>query len=214
MCGPAAASLAVQGFGAVSSAAGAMFSASTQKMGLKLDAAIAKINADKARDAARETLREGYEMEVRQRTATGLVKGAQRAAMGANNVDMTTGSALNRLVSTDYVGEADAQTIRLNAARAAMGYRDEASNQEIRATLSRGAAAGISPLLTGATSLLGSAASIASNWYSLKQAGAFGSNAKINAPDLSSPMPVGLTVPTLSARASGTLDAYRYGTLG
>jgi hypothetical protein len=161
MCSPGAAALGVQGSGAVTSAAGAMFSASTQKMGLKLDAAIAAINADKARDAAREALREGYQMEMRQRTATGQLKGAERAAMGANNVDMTTGSALNRLVSTDYSGEADAQTIRLNAARAAMGYRDQATGYEINRTLSLGAAKGINPMLTGVTSLLGSAASIA-----------------------------------------------------
>jgi hypothetical protein len=178
------------GAGAVSSAAGAMFSASAQKMGLKLDATIAGINADKARDNAREAMREGYQLEMRQRTETGQIKGAERAAMGANNVDMTTGSALNRLVSTDYMGEADAQTIRLNAARAAMGYRDQASNYEIKGTLSQsGAAKGINPLLTGVTSLLGSASSIASNWYTMKNAGMFGQQRQGNVPppDLSTP---------------------------
>ena len=204
MSGPAAAFLGAQAASAISSAAGGMFSASTQKMGLKLDAAIAKINADKARDASREVLREGYQQEVRQRTATGLVKGAQRAAMGANNVDMTTGSALNRLVSTDYVGESDAQTIRLNAARAAMGYRDQASNYEIDATLARGAARGINPMLTGATSLLGSAAGIASNWYGMSKSGAFGSNAQIAPPDLDYQLPVSVS----------TANTHRYGTLG
>jgi hypothetical protein len=205
MCSPGFAALGVQAAGAVSSAAGAMFSASTQKMGLKLDAAIAGINAEKARDNSREALREGYDLETRQRTATGLIKGAQRAAMGANNVDMTTGSALNRLVSTDYVGEADAQQIRLNAARVAMGYRDEASNYGIRQTLSRGAAAGINPMLTGVTSLLGSASSIAGNWYSMSQAGMFGkSSGAIKPPDFSAPWAVNLRTDPLD---------YRYGTL-
>lgn len=171
MCGPAAAMLAPQVAGAISGAVGASMSASTQKMGLKLDAAIARINADKARDNAREVLREGYEMEVRQRTATGLVKGAQRAAMGANNVDMSTGSGLNRLTSTDYVGERDVQQIGLNAMREAAGYRTDALNSTMRANMDKAGARSINPLLTGATSLVGSASSIALNWYSMSRAG-------------------------------------------
>jgi hypothetical protein len=204
MCGPAAASLAVQSIGAVTSAVGAAYSASAQKMGFKLDATIAGINAERSRDNAREAMREGYQAEVRQRLQTGMIKGAQRAAMGANNVDMTTGSAANRLVSTDYMGEADAQTIRLNAARAASGYRVEASNQDIRATMDRGAAKGINPLLTGVTSLLGSASSIASNWYGMKQSGAFGQSGGAQTSSQT------LTTPTFGGQQA---DSFRYGTL-
>ena len=203
MCSPAVAMLGTQAAGGIASAAGAMFSASTQKMGLKLDATIARINADKARDAAREALREGYQMEVRQRTATGLIKGQQRAAMGANNVDMSTGSALTRLVSTDYVGEADAQTIRLNAARAAMGYRDQATSFEINSNLTRATAAGINPMTAGLTSLLGSASSIASSWYGMKKAGMFDSSQGVK-----------VSSDNLGSFAGGLWNSgYRYGTL-
>lgn len=174
MCDPATASLAVQGIGGVTSAFGAMKSASVQKMGLKLDATIARINAEKMRDNAREMLRQGNEAETRQRLATAQVKSRQRAAMGANNVDMTTGSALNRLISTDYMGEADAQTIRLNAARAAAGMRADATSYDMRGSMAAASARGINPMLTGLTSLLGSATSIASSWYGMKEAGAFG----------------------------------------
>jgi hypothetical protein len=181
--------LGTQAAGGIASAFGAAASASVQKMGYKLDATLSRINADKARDSAREVLREGYQAEVRQRLQTGQLKGAQRAAMGANNVDMTTGSALNRLVSTDYMGEADAQTIRLNAARAAMGYRDQAVNFDNKALIDKATASGINPFLTGATSLLGSAASIASNWYGMDKLGMFdkagGSGGKLAAPDAS-----------------------------
>lgn len=208
MCSPALASLGVQGAGAVASAAGAMFSASAQKMGLKLDATLSRINADKARDNAREAIAQGYQQEIDQRLQTGQIKGAERAAMGANNVDLTTGSALNRLVSTDYMGEADAQTIRLNAARAAMGYRDQATNYDIRSTLDKGSAAGISPFLTGATSLLGSAVGIAGSWYGMKEAGAFGSSKMISTPDWNSPLPVDVNSKPLDQMS------YRYGTLG
>jgi hypothetical protein len=213
MCSPALASLGVQAEGGIASAAGAMFSASAQKMGLKLDATLSGINADRARDNAREALREGYDQEVKQRLMTGQIKGQERAAMGANNVDMTTGSALTRLISTDYMGEADAQTIRLNAARVAMGYRDQASNYDIRGTIDRGEAKGISPFLTGATSLLGSASSIASNWYSMRNAGMFGSNPAIPSPNLSAPMSVNLgsTAPLYTDTSA---DLYRYGTIG
>jgi hypothetical protein len=210
MCSPALASLGVQAAGAVSSAAGAMFSASAQKMGLKLDATIAGINADRARDNAREAMREGYQLEMRQRIETGQIKGAERAAMGANNVDMSTGSALNRLVSTDYMGESDAQTIRLNATRAAMGYRDQASNYEIQGNLDKATAKGISPFLVGATSLLGSASSIAGNWYQMKNAGMFGQQQQGNVP------PPDLSTPWMVAASPQPVDqmAYRFGTLG
>jgi hypothetical protein len=171
MCSPGYAALGTQAIGAVTSAVGATMSASVQKMGLKLDATLAGINAERDRDAARATVHAGYDQEVNQRLQTGQIKGQEIAAMGANNVDMSTGSALNRLTSTDYIGERDAQTIRLNAARAAAGYRVEATNSDMRGIMDRAGASGINPLLTGVSSLLTSAPQIAANWYQMKSTG-------------------------------------------
>ena len=46
------------------------------------------------------------------RLQTRRVKGAQRAALAANGVDIGVGSAAESLATTDIVGERDANTIR------------------------------------------------------------------------------------------------------
>lgn len=177
MCGPAAmgyAALGTQAIGAVTSAAAASASASVQKMGLNLDATLSGINAQRDQDVSRMIIGNGYQEQVNERAQIGQVKGAQIAAMGANNVDMTTGSALNRLTSTDYVGERNVQQIRLNAARTAVGYRADALNQEMRVGMDKAGASSINPLLTGASSLVGSAGNLASSWYTMSRIGMLG----------------------------------------
>lgn len=165
------AALATQAIGGITSAIGASYQSSVQKMGLKLDATLSGINADRDRDVSRMIVANGYQEEMNSRLQTGQVKGSERAAMGANNVDMSTGSGLNRLTSTDYVGERDVQQIGLNAMREAAGYRTDALNSTMRANMDKAGARSINPLLTGATSLVGSASSIALNWYSMSRAG-------------------------------------------
>lgn len=197
MCVGAGTSMGVtQAAGAISSAAGSIFSAQSQRLGLNLDAYFADLNADGELDNARRALAAGEAAEQRQRLETAQIKSSQRAAMGANGVDLSTGSALDRQVGTDLMGEIDANTIRANAALEAAGYRTRASNYRSQATMSRAGAKSISPLLSGLTSLVGSASSVASDWYSLKKVGAFAKG----------PNPVGSGV-----RRGVAATKYRYG---
>jgi hypothetical protein len=174
MCGagPGSASLIAQGMGAGVGAIGSIFAAKSEKLGLNLDAWFAEQNSEAELSNAREALRQGEFAETRQRLETAQTKSAQRAAMGANGVDMSTGSALNRLVSTDYLGETDAATIRQNAAREAAGYRTRAVDQRNQARTRRAAAKSINPYVSGLTSLVGSAGKIAGDWYAMKKSGA------------------------------------------
>lgn len=174
MCNAPTASLATQAISGIGDAAASIFAASSDKRALKLKAYFADLNADSAMDDARETMRQGDFLETRQRLETANIKSKQRAAMGGNNVDMTEGSALRTLVSTDYIGETDAIIIRQNATRSAAESRARASGLRGEATTSRAAAAGISPLLAGVTSLVGSAGKVAASWYQFDQKGAFG----------------------------------------
>lgn len=66
-------------------------------------------------------------------------------------------------------GEADALTIQRNALQAAWGYRTQATNQQIGATMARADAGGVSPFVSAATSLVGSATAVASRWYAGQQ---------------------------------------------
>lgn len=130
------------------------------------------------------------------RTQAATVKSKQKVALAANGVDIGQGSAADVLTSTDYVGELNANrisdaaannaaTVRDNAIKNAWGYRVESTNYlndaaskradaelyRFDAKRQRAGAAGISPGLAGAVSLIGSAGQVASAWYAGSKAG-------------------------------------------
>jgi len=74
---------------------------------------------------ADDAIMRGRESEQRLRFKTATLKGGQRARLAASGVDVSEGSALNILTETDMMGEIDAQTIRLDAAREAWGYKNQ-----------------------------------------------------------------------------------------
>jgi len=162
----------MQGAGAASSAVGSYYSAQSNKTSLGLQADLADINARMSESAAQQTLLTGQREEQKSDIATANLKGTQRASMAANGIDLGVGTANQVLTSTDVLGEADANTIHANAVRNAMGYRTQGVNQTNQANMSRASASAISPLTSATTSLLGSAGSVASNWYQYNKAGA------------------------------------------
>ena len=165
--------LALMAAGTASSTVGSYYSAKSQQTQLSLQADIAEANAAIAEVGAQSELARGQREEQNVRMRTAQLKGSQRAALAANGVDVGEGSALNILDSTDYMGEVDANTVRANAIRSAWGYRTQGMNQQVDAVARRGTAAGISPGMASATSLLGGATDVASTWYTLNKAGAF-----------------------------------------
>lgn len=153
-----------QAFGQAKSAE---LSAASQKTELANQAYVANMNAAlselQAQDAIRQGVRAG--IDVRQRAKQ--VKGAQRAAFAANGVKLDEGSPAAVQRSTDYIRDVDVATLANNAARTAFGYRVQKANQQARGASFAGGADQISPAGAGATSLLGSASSIADKWYRL-----------------------------------------------
>lgn len=151
------------------------------------------INSRLAEGAAQSTLLTGQRQEQQSRISTANLKGTQRASMAANGIDLGAGTAVQVLTSTDAMGEVDAATIQSNAVRSAWGYRtqsvlqnnqmlnqsmnqttqakSQAMNQTNQALMSRASAGAISPLGSATTSLLGSAGSVAGNWYQYNKAG-------------------------------------------
>lgn len=161
----------MQGAGAGSSAVGSYYGAKSQQSSLNLQAGLSDINARMSESAAQQTLLAGQRDEQKSDIATANLKGAQRASMAANGIDLGVGTAAQLLTSTDTLGEIDANTIQSNAVRNAMGYRTQAVNQTNQANMSRAAAGAISPMSSTFTSLLGSAGSVASNWHQYDNAG-------------------------------------------
>lgn len=165
--------MAAMGAGAASNVVGTYFSAKQQKANLEYEASISEANARLAENAAQTELRRGEREMQGSRLKTAALKSSQRASIAANGIDLASGTAQNILNTTDVMGEVDALTIESNAIASAWGYRTQSSNFRSDAIVRRGAAAGISPGMAAAGSLLTNAGQVAGNWYMLNKAGAF-----------------------------------------
>lgn len=106
------------------------------------NAQVSDMNAKVADQNARDALERGKIEEQQKRQEVAMLTGRQKAAMGANGVDIGFGSPLDTLVDTAMLGEIDALTIRSNAAREAYGYNVQGANGRADAALSRSSAKG------------------------------------------------------------------------
>lgn len=166
--------IGLQGIGAILAAIGAFSSAQGQENNLRAQADVAAINAKTSEQAAQAALFAGQREEQRSDIATANLKSTQQATFAANGVDLGEGSAARTLTSTDVLGKIDANTIAANAVRSAWGYRTQETNYNNEALTKRAGADAINPAMAGASSLLSSAGTVASNWYSLNKSGAVG----------------------------------------
>lgn len=157
--------MALQAAGVGMSAIGAYSSAQSQKNSLSAQAAMAELNAQQAELAAQQELARGNAAVGQVSAKAGQIKSAQRASMAANGIDLGVGSAAEVLTSTDLGKENDINTINANAVRAAWGYRAQSTNYQNEALTKRATGNSISPLMAGATSLIGGAGNVAANWY-------------------------------------------------
>ena len=94
-----------------------------------LQAQAREANADVLELQAQDTLEAGNQAERQSRAAYANLKSQQRVRLAANGVALDEGSALRIQSDTDYVSDVDADTIRTNALKAAMGYRVSAVNE-------------------------------------------------------------------------------------
>lgn len=172
MSGATAASYVALGSSVASAGSGILgsyYGARSQKSALGFQAQTADTNARIAELGAQSALSAGHQQIAAQTMRAGQVKGAQRAAMAANGVDLGVGSAREVQASTEILKEIDKNTLEANAIRSAWGYRTEALNARSRALVSRASASGIHPGGAAMTSLIGSAGSVAQSWYGFKK---------------------------------------------
>ena len=112
-----------------------------------------KLAAMQAQDAI---LRGNVAARAREVAGTGEV-GSARARMAAQGIDVSSGSAVDVQGQDAYFSELDAQTIRNNAAREAMGYTTQAALNKLgaRAKAQSIEDQGIETLATGAARTYG-----------------------------------------------------------
>lgn len=161
------ASLGLSVAGAISGAVGSFYSARMTKNQLAFDAEMAHINARVAELGARSAFERGQKEIASLTMQAGRLKSSQRAAMAANGIDLGEGNAAEVQASTSLMAEIDKQTLEANAVKSAWGYRIEATNMESAAMMKEGSAAGISPAMSGMSSLLTSAGRVANSWYDM-----------------------------------------------
>lgn len=99
------------------------------------------------------------------------VKGAQRARLAANGVDVTQGSALGILADSDLYAEDDRNTIMTNTANEVYGKRMQAANYRSNAAMLRDRADAESPFRSALGTGLGAFGTVASGWYARRKAG-------------------------------------------
>ena len=134
----------------------AAFSAQQSVQQGKYQAGVAEYNAAVATNEAQEVQNQSVEAENDQRRATAELLSKQRAQLGASNVDLSSGSALQLQEDTQTLGDVDALRIRSN-----YDYQVDALNQEASFQSESASAAKSTGYTSAFGTLLGSAASVA-----------------------------------------------------
>lgn len=135
--GATAGIMLLTGGSAVNSALDQRAAGSAARQRGEYEAAVQEQNATLAEQQATDALSRGQIAESRQRGVTRQVTGANRAALAAQGLDTSSGSAADVIGQDQLFGDLDALTIRNNAAREAWGYNVDAANQRQSARLAR-----------------------------------------------------------------------------
>jgi hypothetical protein len=149
----AVASIAASVAGTVVSMAGAQYQAEAGKNAAKSTQMQEEANAV-------DSINRNRIAEERQREKTSLLAGRQKAVMGANGLDLTTGSPLDVIGDTAALGEMDALTIHNNGERERDFHLANAKRAEMQGKVASD---------TGQFQMMGAAlggiSSVADKWY-------------------------------------------------
>lgn len=148
--------------GAGISAAGAIEQGRAAQANALYQAQVARNNAIIAGQNESWTQASGAAQEAAQGMKTRALVGRTKAAFGANNIDVNSGSANKTVAATEEMGDLDAMTIRSNTARAAYGYAVQGESDTAQSKLltteapqlaEAGDISGLGTFLSGASSV-------------------------------------------------------------
>lgn len=103
----------------------------------RFEQAAANIGADSAEWLAADAIRRGDREATEVKKAGRQVRGAQRASMAAQGINVDSGSALAIQEETADLAEEDAETVKGNAWREAFGYKTQATRMRTEGDLAR-----------------------------------------------------------------------------
>lgn len=158
----------VIGLMAVSAAVSAYASykqAAAQKNAAQFNADVAKQNAQVAGIQAQQAGEQGVAREDAYNRKLAALMGDQRAELASTGADVNTGSALELQQDTAGLGAQDLATIRQDTRNSVWQARLGQTSALDQSRLSQYQADTTSPWLAATTSLLSSASSVGSSWY-------------------------------------------------
>ena len=122
--------------------------------------AVAQANARFSTLKAEDAIRRGDKVAGAYGEKVGQTIGAQRAALAAQGIDVDAGSAADIQDETRLIGAEEAETIKNNAFREAMGFKTEALSQSVQGklALAQGKSRAAGSILGGGLSFLKGAA--------------------------------------------------------
>jgi hypothetical protein len=164
--------------GMIMGAIGAYYGAKTMQYQLKSRALsldyqkeVSLLNAGLAEREARSTLQAGERRIGQYTMQAGAYNASQAASLAARGIQAGVGSTAETVASAKTIQKIDTLTMNANTVRAAEAYRmqsqqfkNEALFAGVSAENMRAQARSINPWLSAATSLLGGAGSVASQW--------------------------------------------------
>ena len=169
----AVAGVGVSAIGAFFAASSARYAGRSRALNLEYEASLAGINAELADLAEASAIRAGRGEFARVTEQFGRLRSSARVEQAASGLQAGVGSSAEVLASIEVVKARETSTISMNTVRAANAARLRAIDLRNRALLNRVSAFNIrqqanniSPFLAGATSLVGSAGPVASQFIS------------------------------------------------
>lgn len=132
----------------------------------KYRAGVAELNAKIARQNSDYAIEAGGTQAERAGLTTGFTIARQKVAQSGNGFDVNSGSAAAVRDSTRDIGIVDQNTIRTNAGRKALSFRNQAIglDAEAQGSLMAGENAKTAARYAVAGTLIGTASSVASKW--------------------------------------------------
>ena len=146
--------------GVVSSVAGGVLSAGAAYQQGQVAKQVGRNNQIMAEYAAQDAERRGGEDAIKVHQRASAVSGSQRASMAAKGLDLGVGTPAELLDQTDFFGATDIATTRNNAAKGAWSARAGGTNAR-----AQGDASATQGSLSAFGTVLGTAGSVASKWY-------------------------------------------------
>lgn len=163
--------LGMQAAGVGVSSVAAYQKAEMDKTAYTMQAQVAETNAQLDEFRAADAITRGKTTLGKHQLSVRQMVGTQRAQLAANGLTLDSGSPLNILSDTEFMGARDAEIIKSNALKEAWGYKVQAVNDRNAASMLRYRAGMSDPGSAAATTALTGAGSVAASWYNMGKSG-------------------------------------------